>query len=350
MYIKLLNSLMTPRRTRNEIPSCNLEGHIARMTSLLQEKGGNHLTHLTFLNDKEVFWNVDQTVFILYKRFANKLIVLGDPVGEEAHIHQTIKEFSDYGRDRGLKPVFYQISPKYMQHYHDSGYRFVKLGEEGIVNLQLFTTEGKKNGKLRTSLNKLSRNGYSFDVVQPPFSEEVLSEITAVSSMWLGDQKEKGFSVAAFSEQYVSRFPVARIRNSEGKLIAFATLPTNYKGTISIDLMRKVADSPNGTMDALFVHIFNWASSNGYQACSLGMSPLSNVGNCHHSFMTEKLIHLAYLHGNSLYNFRGLREFKDKFSTDWEPKYLAYKKTALPIAFVQLLLLINQRQKAKSTL
>ncbi|TKC14731.1 phosphatidylglycerol lysyltransferase domain-containing protein [Robertmurraya kyonggiensis] len=74
--------------------------------------------------------------------------------------------------------------------------------------------------------------------------------------------------------------------------------------------MRKYSDSPHGTMDVLFIHILNWAKNDGYQTCSLGMTPLSNVGSCKHSFTGEKIIRFAYLYGNSMYNFKGLKEFK----------------------------------------
>ncbi|RIW38938.1 DUF2156 domain-containing protein [Bacillus salacetis] len=326
-------------------PVCPLEGHFEQMIPILQVRGGGHLTHLTFLKDKEIFWTKDLTVFIVYRRFANKLIVLGDPVGIEENIKGSIKEFCEYSREKGLKPVFYQISSKYMPYYHDSGCRFIKLGEEGRVDLGRFTLEGKQNAKLRTSMNKFNREGFYFEVIKPPFSQQLLSEINLVSKSWLGNQKEKEFSVASFREDYVSRFPIAVLRDSEGQMIAFSTLATNFKDTLSIDLMRKVSESPNGTMDVLFIYIFNWAKAQGYEICSLGMSPLSNVGNCSHAFTSEKIIGLAYQYGNSLYNFRGLKEFKDKFSTTWEPKYLAYKKTLLPIAFMQVMLLINGKPR-----
>ena len=339
--LRIADSLRKKQQMETKMPSSEFDLHFEQLMSFLKEKGGNHVSHLIFLKDKEVFWTKNHNVLLTYKQIGNKLIVLGDPIGEEENIKDSIKEFCEYSKSKGLKPIFYQISPRYMQYYHDSGYRFVKLGEEGLVNLQQFTLEGKQGAKLRTRVNKFTRNSYTFNVLQPPYTKEMLLEIKQISDSWLGSQKEKGFSVVSFSEEYVSRFPLAILYSPTGNIIAFATLAWDYKNTISIDLMRKYSDSPHGTMDVLFIHIFNWAKNNGYQQCSLGMTPLSNVGSCKHSFTTEKIIRLAYLYGNSLYNFKGLREFKNKFTSDWEPKYLAYKKTMLPITLLQLLLLIN---------
>ena len=36
------------------------------------------------------------------------------------------------------------------------------------------------------------------------------------------------------------------------------------------------------------------------------------------------LARYVYEHGAELYNFQGVRAFKEKFDPDWEPQYLAY--------------------------
>nr|WP_198044740.1 phosphatidylglycerol lysyltransferase domain-containing protein [Lysinibacillus timonensis] len=316
-----------------------------QIQSFLKEKGGNHVSHLIFLKDKKPFWTKDQSVLIVYKRIFNKLVVLGDPIGEESNIPLAISEFNEFCKQKKVKPIFYQVSPRYMQFYHDVGFRFVKQGEEAVIQLENFSLVGKRRGNLRTSMNKLSRNGFTFCVIEPPHCQKILEELKTLSDSWLGNDKEKGFSVVSFREDYVSSFPIALLHDPDGKIVAFATLATDYKETLNIDLMRKSKQSPNGAMDVLFVNVFEWARNNGFHKCSLGMAPLSNVGNSKHAFYREKMIHLIYLYGNNKYNFKGLKEFKSKFATDWEPKYLAYKKSFLPILLLQLVLLINQEQK-----
>ncbi|WP_066049372.1 phosphatidylglycerol lysyltransferase domain-containing protein [Robertmurraya korlensis] len=313
-----------------------------QVLSFLQENGGNHASHLILLRDKELFWAVQQKVLIAYKKIANKLVVLGDPIGNEVYMSDAIKEFHEYCDQLGLTPVFYQISARFMHVYHETGFSFMKLGEEGIVNVKNFSLAGKQGAKLRTKFNKFARENFHFRVVSPPYSHSLLTELRAISDEWLGDQKEKGFSVVSFSEEYVSSFPVALLTNTEGQVVAFATLPTDYKDTVTIDLMRKTTSSSYGTMDVLFIHIFQWVKEHGYEYCSLGMAPLANVGKSKYSITCEKLIRYIFLHGNALYKFKGLQEFKGKFTSSWEPKYLAYKKSPLLLVIIQLILLINQ--------
>lgn len=313
-----------------------------QIISFLHENGGNHASHLILLRDKELFWAVQHRVLIPYKKIANKLIVLGDPIGDDSLIGEAIKEFHVYCDSNGFVPVFYQISTRFMHHYHEYGFSFMKLGEEGIVDVKSFSLAGKKGAKLRTKFNKFNRECFSFQVITPPYSDFLLRQLRAISDEWLGTQKEKGFSVVSFSEDYVSSFPIALLLNAEGDIVAFATLASDYKDTVTIDLMRKIPSTPYGTMDVLFIHIFEWAKENGFCYCSLGMAPLSNVGQSKYSFLSERFIHYIYLLGHTLYKFKGLQEFKGKFTSSWEPKYLAYKKSFLLTVLIQLILLINQ--------
>ncbi|WP_080848621.1 phosphatidylglycerol lysyltransferase domain-containing protein [Cytobacillus gottheilii] len=333
------------RQANRDLSENQQQVHSDKLLAFLKEKGGNHVSHLIFLRDKKQFWTSDQSVLIMYKQIFNKYVVLGDPIGDEAHFGKAIKEFTEYCKWKKAKPVFYQVTPSYMNNYHDNGFRFVKLGEEAVIKLNQFTLEGKKAGKFRNTMSKFSRSGFSFCVAAPPHTDMLMAEIQEVSDSWLGSQKEKGFSVVSFCHNYVSHFPIAILRDGEGKITAFATLADDYRQTLSIDLMRKADSSPAGAMDMLFLSIFEWAQTNQFQECSLGMAPLSNVGDGQDCFWAEKMIRLVYRYGNKKYNFKGLKEYKSKFASDWEPKYLAYRKSFLPLIFLQLVFLINQKQE-----
>lgn len=316
------------------------------VTPILDEYGGNHVSHLIFLNDKRIFISDNQQVIISYQKIGNKFVVLGDPIGKKAFLPDAIREFEHFSTSSGHTPIYYQISENLFSQYHEVGYRFFKLGEEAIVNLDHFNLDGKKGARLRTRRNKFIRNGYQFHVLKPPYSDELLEELRNISNSWLRNRGEKSFSVSFFCENYVSRFPVAILQSPEGDIIAFATLASdhvNHNHTVKIDLMRHIAEHPHGTMDMLFISILFWAKEKGYARCSLGMAPLANVGTHSSSFFHEKLARLVYRYGDAFYKFQGLQEYKKKFADIWEPKYLAYKKSLFMIVIIQLYLLVHKR-------
>ena len=104
-------------------------------------------------------------------------------------------------------------------------------------------------------------------------------------------------------------------------------MPAYDEISLSVDLMRFDHDTcPNGTMDALFVNLLLWSKEQNYKYFNLGMAPLSNVGLAPFAHEQEKFAKFVYKFGNYWYKFSGLRNYKEKFHPDWEPRYLAYPK------------------------
>ncbi len=69
----------------------------------------------------------------------------------------------------GYVPVFYETNEDSVMLLHEYGYEFIKMGEEALVNLETFTMSGKNSKGTRAVFNKITKAGYSFDVLQPPF-------------------------------------------------------------------------------------------------------------------------------------------------------------------------------------
>lgn len=313
----------------------------------LQKYGGTVLSHLVFLNDKKVFWNETGQVMFMYQKYADKLVILGDPIGKKDEILHSIEEFQDFADLYGYTPAYYQVTKELLPKLHENGYDFFKLGEEAFVDIQSFTLTGSKMKGLRATKNKFEKEGYTFKIIEPPFSAEQFSILKNISDQWLGEKKEKGFSLGYYDEDYLNKAPIAILNDAENHTIAFASIMPVYdqQTTLSIDLMRYLPEAPPGTMDFLFLGVIEWGKMNGYERYNLGMAPLANVGLSKYSFTGEKIASQIYTHGNFVYHFKGLKRFKEKYANYWEPKYLAYrKKTSLPITMAQIALLISKKR------
>ncbi|CAH2715291.1 Phosphatidylglycerol lysyltransferase [Neobacillus rhizosphaerae] len=313
----------------------------------LDQYNGTVLTHLIFLHDKYIYWNKKDNVMFAYQLFADKLVVLGDPVGDRDELPLAIEEFREKSDLHGYTPVFYEVSEKMLPYLHENGYDFFKLGEEAYVDLNSFSFSGKKMKGARAVKNKFERENYQFEIVNPPFDKDIMNELREISEEWLQGRTEKGFSLGFFDEDYLNKAEIAVVKAKGTKILGFVSLMPVYdqKQTISLDLMRFRKDAPSGTMDFVFLSLFEWAKEQEYKYFNIGMAPLSNVGLSRYSFLSEKIASQIFLHGQFLYSFQGLRKFKEKYADRWHPKYLAYRrKSSLPITMTQITLLIGKKR------
>lgn len=333
---------------KNNLPKVKLYECKDKVEMILNEYGGSSVIHFIYLNDKYVYINKDEDVMLQYQIYANKIAVLGNLVGNEEKFFDAIQDFYEMSDRYGYTPVFCAIDKKMIPYLHETGYEFMKLGEEATVNLDTFTLEGRKMKSVRNALSRVEKEGYTFEIVNPPFSEDFFEKIKNISDEWLGDRSEKGFSVGFFDQNYLSRDSIAIIRNQQGDIKGFANIMPMYDGdkTLSIDLMRFSRDTCNGIMDFIFVNLFKYGQENGYSTFNMGMAPLSNVGKSKYSFLSERIAAKVYSHGHYFYSFEGLKKFKEKYCESWDGRYMAYKKkTSLVFTMIQVILLVSKGKK-----
>ncbi len=316
-----------------------------KLEVLLKTQAGNSHTHLLFLRDKSFFWALDDTVLIPYKRSGDCLVALGEPLGNRSSQTVVLEKFRNAADRYGLTPVLYQVTESLLPILHDQGFDFFKLGEEAFVELTDFDLNKSHFKGLRNARNRIEREGFRFELLETGASVTCMDDLRHISDAWLSGRHEKQFSLGFFDEEYLEKSPVALIRSKEGLLVAFASLMPAYHDLdeISVDLMRYVPESPNGLMDYLFLHLMLWAKETGYKRFNFGMAPLSNVGRTGYPSSAERLAGFLYDHGNRLYSFEGLHQYKNKFQPDWRPRYLAYpRKANLTRVIVSVANLINR--------
>ena len=281
--------------------------------------------NLAFLGDKALLFDEERSAFVMYGVRGRTWVALGDPVGPCDRLNNVIRLFLERCHDFGGVPVFYEVTPAHLHRYADFGLTFVKLGEEARVDLHRFTLEGGLGSKTRQALRRLERDRGTFRMVDAPNVPAILDELEVVSNEWLAEKSaaEKGFSLGYFDRDYLRRFPVAVIER-DGRIEAFANIWPGADGVeLSVDLMRHRPEAPNGVMEALFVHLMLWGKQHGFQWFCLGMAPLSGFEQSPIASLWNRIGAFIYEHGESLYNFQGLRAYKEKFNPVWEPRYLA---------------------------
>ena len=317
-----------------------------RVKNLIETYGGSRLAHYVFVGDKYVYINKNEDVFFQYQISGDKIIILGNPVGNKDSFFDGIEEFLELADLYGYSLVFSGIDSDIITYLHDLGYEFMKLGLDAYVELNKFSLAGNKNKSNRQAIGRISKAGYTFSIIEPDFTEELFNELKEVSDEWLNGKAEKGFCVGFFDRDYLNMDKIAIVRDTEGEIKGFANIMPMYDGkTISIDLMRFKKIPLNGIMDYMFANIFEYAKESGYEYFNLGMAPLADVGRTKHAFFREKVAYQIFNFGGYFYSFKGLKRFKDKYASKWEERYLAYKKdSSVIITVIQLMLLLSKER------
>ncbi|HMN09382.1 MAG TPA: bifunctional lysylphosphatidylglycerol flippase/synthetase MprF [Gemmatimonadaceae bacterium] len=299
--------------------------------------------NLALLGDKSFLISERGDAFLMYAVRGRSFVALHEPIGNPQSGRELLLRFMAVADRAGGWPVLYQIGPDYLPLCIELGFAIVKLGEEAFVSLRDFTLDGGRRKGLRRSHREAARGGATFEVVERGAVHTILPELERVSDSWLQQKAtaEKGFSLGVFDRDYLCNFDIAVVRVGE-RIVAFANILTAGNSDVSVDLMRHDDTGPDGVMDFLFAELMLWAQGRGFRRMGLGMAPLSGFEP--HAFSTRwaRIAALMYEHGEAVYNFQGLRRYKEKFDPTWEPRYLATThRMALPRILLDVMTLIS---------
>jgi phosphatidylglycerol lysyltransferase len=130
------------------------------------------------------------------------------------------------------------------------------------------------------------------------------------------------------------------VRN-EGRIVAFASLwTTAARSAFSMDLMRYADEAPKNIMDYLFVELIAWGREQGYAAFEFGMAPLAGLEDRPLAPIMSRVGKLLFERGEEIYNFQGVRRYKDKYDPLWQPRYIAAPhRWAIPLLMADVGLL-----------
>lgn len=331
----MLGSLLRPARIDPPGPS---EEDVRDALRIASEAGVSE-GRLAALGDKALLFDADRTTFLMYGAARGTWVAFAGPMGP-ARI-ELLWTFRELAHAAGARIALYEIPADLVPACVDLGLQAYKFGEEAVVDLATFTLEGRDNKGRRNTLNRLEREGCRFEVLAP--DDRLLEELRGVSDAWLADKgaSEKRFSLGWFDPAWLRRGPVAVVRR-DGAIVAFANL-LEAGPELSVDLMRYVPDAPGGTMDFLFLSLLAWGRAQGFARFSAGMAPLAGLPDNALAPLWAKVGAFVFRHGESFYNFQGLRAFKEKLRPRWEPRYLAVQgPVGLPTALRALTDLVHE--------
>lgn len=296
---------------------------------IVAEHGGSSLDFFKAWPEKSLFFSLTRSSFLAYRVGGGFAVVLGDPLGPAEELEPLVREFLDFCHDNDWRACFYQALPDRLELYHNVGLHRLKIGDDAIVDLTQFTLEGPAARAFRGKVSQLEKRGIKTRIYEPPVPPDVLAAARSVSDEWLQipGRREHGFSLGWFHDSYVRNTPLFAVEDAGGRMLAFANIiPSGRKEETTVDMMRHRRDAPNGIMDFLFVKLFLFSKERGFHRFTLGMAPMGGFRPGENAAPAERAVHAFVRHLNLLFSFQGLRAYKAKFASFWEPRYLFFQQ------------------------
>jgi phosphatidylglycerol lysyltransferase len=298
--------------------------------------------NLALLGDKRFLFSESGKSFLMFGVRGRSWIAFGAPVGLVCERQELLWRFRELADAHAARAALYAVGPDLLPEIVDLGFAVQKTGESATVRLAEFSLQGRKREVLRRNWRKAAEIGARFEVIPKERVGLFLNELKTLSDQWLAHHAggEKGFTMGRFDPAYICEFPCAVVR-VDGRIVAFANLwTTAERSSFSMDLMRYGETAPKNVMDFLFVELLQWGREQGYDAFEFGMAPLAGLEGRPLAPLMTRVGRLLFERGEDLYNFQGVRRYKDKYDPIWAPRYIAAaNKWAMGIALADVSLL-----------
>jgi len=286
------------------------------------------LAPFVLADDKNWWFDPRRSAVLAYKVVGRTAVVLGEPIGSPAGCLAAAHTFLEFCDGNGWAVGFHQVTAAGRELLTRVGLFSLKIGETAVIPVNEFDLSAPQHKSLRSALRRVDRAGFHVVELPQPVDSTTMKALRELSDEWLSSNghRERAFTVGRFDPDYLRSTTVLALVNTAGVVAAFVSLLPTYRSVNgNFDLMRRGAEAPNGAMETLFVAIIDRCRALGLVGLDLGMAPFANVDE---GSIAGRALRAAYEGGGSVFNFEGLRSFKQKWDPVWEPRYLCYQAEA----------------------
>jgi lysyl-tRNA synthetase, class II len=307
------------------------ERRVAR--DLVEAHGRDSLSFFALRRDKSYLFSPSRRAFLAYRVVAGTALVSGDPVGEDGEIDELLAELQRIVRARGWRLAVVGASGEQLGRYRALGLKPVPIGEEAVLRPQEFSLEGRAIRKVRQSVSRVRKAGYSFRIAAADEVGPALeAELEDVSAAWLRGERERGFSMS-IDDLHVPGTVLALAEDADGRVGGFLHLaPSPAGGGWSLSTMRRRPDAPNGLTEFLVVEALSWARGMGASELSLNFCALTDfIAPERVTTPTRRLVRRGLLLADNVFQLERLYAFSRKFFPEWRRRYVCVERfTDLP--------------------
>lgn len=281
-------------------------------------------------HDKSVVFGPDRAAAVTYRVVASVSLASADPLGPPAAWPGAIEAWLAEARTFGWYPAALSASEEGARAYVAAGLKALPLGDEAIVDVDDFTLEGATMQPVRRAVNRVTRAGYTLRLARhADLSDAELAEMAARAEEWIGDESERGFSMALgrLGDRADGRCVAVLAHDADGVLRGVQSyVPWGVRG-LSLDLMRRDPASENGMTEYMIAGLLAGAGDLGVTRVSLNFAMFRGIFSAAERVGAGPLVRFSnrvLTFASRFWQLESLYRSNERYLPRWTTRYLCY--------------------------
>lgn len=307
---------------------------------LLELYGKNDsLGYFATRRDKSVIFAPNGRAAITYRVEVGVCLASGDPVGDPRAWPAAIAAWLKLCESYGWAPGVMGASTTAAEAFREAGLNAVELGDEAILHPDRFKLSGPDMKPVRQAVTRARRAGLTVRIRRHrDLTADAMAMVIARADEWRDTETERGFSMALGRLGdpadgdclLVEAVSAAAADGSEDQVVAMLSLVPWGSNGVSLDVMRRSPQSPNGTIELMVSELCLQAEDLGITRISLNFAMFRSAfeqGAQLGAGPVARLWRALLVFFSRWWQLETLYRSNMKYQPEWVPRYACYEET-----------------------
>ncbi|CAM2732493.1 bifunctional lysylphosphatidylglycerol synthetase/lysine--tRNA ligase LysX [Mycobacterium intermedium] len=285
--------------------------------------------------DKSVVFAPSGRAAVTYRVEIGVCLASGDPVGDPRAWRQAVDAWLELCQTYGWSPGVMGASSRGAQVYREAGLNALELGDEAILRPAEFKLSGPDMRAVRQAVTRARRAGLTVRIRRHrDISEEEMSQTIERADTWRDTESERGFSMALgrLGDPADSDCLLVEAVTPDNQVVALLSLVPWGNTGVSLDVMRRSPQSPNGTIELMVSELVLHAENLGISRISLNFAVFRAAFEQGAQLGAGPIARLwrgLLVFFSRWWQLETLYRSNQKYQPEWVPRYACYDDARL---------------------
>lgn len=303
---------------------------------LLELWGKNDsLGYFATRRDKSVVFAPSGRAAITYRVELGVCLASGDPIGDPRAWQQAIDAWLALCQSYGWTPGNMGASAAGAKAFREAGLNALELGDEAILQTAEFRLSGRDMRGVRQAVTRARRAGLTVRIRRHYDIEAAeMAQVTSRADAWRDTDNERGFSMALgrLGDPADGDCLLVEALGPGDTVVAMLSLVPWGRNGVSLDLMRRSPQSPNGTIELMVSELALHAERIGITRISLNFAMFRSAfeqGAQLGAGPVARLWRGFLVFFSRWWQLETLYRSNMKYQPDWVPRFACYEDTRM---------------------